>query len=291
MNIKIALVVFCAFLLAGCKLLESGGDDSPKGITADLSHLKGALNEPDITSLSFINGRGMLINSQISGAFGATGNSHTFAFRALDSQLVSISIKDKSGSADHIKVYVTNPSLDDDEKLVLPSTLTAGTFSVIAGQTYEVSVFTFNGGSYTVTLADANRETMGLGSHEFYVSFVRTGEEQCNGRTTGYKPANLNFIFNFRNGSFVDNLNQYIQFDLTGEYTIGNSGAHSERANSSTYGGYDYTNKSDHWFTLDHITGAVTGEFRQESVFDYDDTSLETESCIKSTRFDGQILL
>lgn len=291
MNIKITFVVFFVFLLAGCKLLESGGDDSPKGITADLSHLKGTLNEPEITSLGFVDGREILINSQISGTFGVIGNAHTFVFRPLDSQLVSVSIKDKSGSLEHIKVYVINPALDDDEKLVSSLTLTAATFPVTAGQTYEVSVFTDNGGSYTVTLSDANRETMGLGPHDFYVSFVRTGEEQCNGRTSSYMPANLYYMFNFRNGSFVDNLNQYIQFYLTDEYTIGNSGAHSERANSSTYGGFNYENKSDHWFTVDHITGSVTGEFRQESIFDYDDTSLETESCIKSTRFEGQIIL
>lgn len=280
-------------LVAGCDLLGSGGDGSPKGITADISHLKGAEHEPSITELGFSDGRDILINSKISGAFGAVGNVHTFVLRAVDSQLVSISIKDQSGSVEHIKVSVSNSdsSLDDDERVVASSTLTSSTFSVIAGQTYEVSVYTNNGGSYTVTLADANRETMGLSNHEFYVSLLRTGEEQCNGRTTRYQSTNLYFTFDFRNGSFVDNLNQQIQFYLTDEYTIGNSGSHSSRGSSSQDGGFDYKNESDHWFTLDNITGSVTGEFREVRTFNYDNTNVETTVCTVSSRFEGQIIL
>lgn len=291
MNIKIILIVFFVFLLAGCKLLESGGDDSPKGITADLSHLKGALKEPEITSLSFSDGRRMLINSQISGAFGAIGNGHTFVFRALDTQLVSVSIKDKSGSVEHIKVYVTNPALDDDERVVSPSTLTASTFPVTAGQTYEVSVFTDNEGSYTVKLADVNRETMGLKDHEFYVSLVRTGETQCNGRTTTYQAANLNFIFNFRNASFLDNLNQIYQLELLDQYTIGQSRSVSGKNNSSIKGSYEYTDTSNHWFSINPTTGNVSGVLSQEKTTTYDDRNYEAQACIYSTRFEGQIIL
>mgnify|MGYP000591117248 FL=1 len=279
------------FMVAGCDLLDSGGEDSPQGITEDLSHLKGPNGEPDLSNLGFVDGRVILINSQISGTFGSIGNAHTFIFRSLDSQLVSISIKDKSGSREHIKVYVRDPALDDDESMVSPSTLTASTFPVTAGQTYEVSVFTDNGGSYTVTLADANRETMGLGSHEFYVSFVRTGERQCNGRTTTYQAANLNFIFNFRNASFLDNLNQPARLELIDQYTIGQSRSVSGKNNSSIKGSYEYTDTSNHWFSLNPTTGNVSGELSQERTTNYDDRNFETQACIFSTRFEGQIIL
>ena len=277
--------------MAGCDFLESGGDSSPKGIIEDLSHLKGPLNEPDITNLSFVDGRDILINSQISGTFGVLGNAHIFVFRPLDSQLVTVSIKDKSNSVEHINVDVTNPALDDDERIVSPSTLTASTFPVIAGQTYEVSVATDNGGSYTVALADANRETMGLDSHEFYVSFVRTGETQCNERTTTYRAENLNFIFNFRNASFLDNLNQTAQLELIDQYTIGQSRSISGKNNSSTKGNYEYTDTSNHWFSLNPVTGNVSGELSQERTTNYDDRNFDSQACILSSRFEGQIIL
>lgn len=289
MNVLKNITIAFTFLIAGCDL--DSGEKSPKGISEDLSHLKGEISEPSMTNLNFVDGREILINSQISGSFGAIGNSHTFTYKPHDNKFVSISIKDASGSVEHIQVYVTNPKLSNDETVISSLTYTANTFFVTAGQTYHVNVFTDNGGSYTVKLAEANRETMNLAKDEFFVSLVRIGERQCNGSTTTYKSQNLNYTFNFRHAFYVDNLNQKIQLDLIDEYTIGQSRESVGEGSTPLEGRYEYTSESDHWFTLNFITGGVSGEIRQETIRYFDDSSLEAEVCITSSRFEGQILL
>ena len=287
MNFKITFTLFLMLSVLGC----GSESDSPKGITDDLSHLKGEEREPDITELSFSDGREVYINSQISGRFSGIGNAHTFKFNPLNSQLVSISIDDSSGSKERIRVYVSNPELDYDESIISSITYGATSFVAIAGENYEITVFTDNGGGYTVKIADANRETMQLKNHEFYVSLVSEGEEQCNGNTKSFKSFQLYRIFNFRDASIQTDINQIAYYDLIDDYTIGFSSANNGRGNSSSRGGFDASSKTNHWYLLDPNTGYVSGERRREYVWDFDDPKYQTEDCISSVRYTGKIVL
>lgn len=67
---------------------------------------------------------------------------------------------------------------------------------------YTIDISTIgDGGSFELTLVEANRETLGLANNEYFVTYQQWGTELCDGKATGGIIENSYSIINWKDGT------------------------------------------------------------------------------------------
>lgn len=271
---KLVAIAGLSVLLSAC-----GSDDEQPTIDVDLSEFKGAASAPNLTAVAVSDNDAININTRASGTVAENGNVDLY-FTALGDELVAVTL---SADAEDLDLYIENSdvnsssaTLSSNEVIVFPASL---------GEVYNVGVEAYVGsGDFTLDLVSANRSSLGLSENEFWVSFTATYSDSCNGGEPHTYSDLDGFIINFAEGYIAspDGLEK-LAFSSVEGLSFNVSFSNSESGENFTF-----SSNSNSTYTVNPLTGGVTGSVSYSSSELYNGQSYE---CSGTTTYDGGIVL
>lgn len=217
-------VVFSVVLfMTGC----GGGSSSSKKVGIDLTFeagIRGAEAEPSMSEYNVDDGGIVYLNSRVSGTIASVPDTVT------DASVVSLSFNPTVSGEVLVILTSTAPNLDlvvtskkqlsfstkdksqqasSDELLLL---------NIEEDRNYTIEISTIGeGGSFELTLVEANRETLGLADDEYFVTYQQWGTVLCDGKADEGIIENSHSIINWKDGT-VNYDDQTLKFSSVDGY-------------------------------------------------------------------------
>jgi len=278
-QIKILISLAILLVLTAC-----GSDDES---SINLSQFKGLDAEPELTADDLADGDPLYLNHEYTGSMTTTNNDHSFTFSPVKSGLVVMEIIGPSEEAD-LRVYVDG----DEDGLNLLGRGGGNDILVLdakAGVTYSVdaSIYIQETDEYSLVVAEANRERLGLKPNEYWLGISVEQSETCestNLHRVGVNEQSYSFgiIINmadlyFRAGESIYNLTRI-------------SNNQYEHQSSEKDGGDNWTTTSETTLQIqiDGNTGQVLADNEYQNVEEsFDDTT----TCDGKETWSGNIML
>lgn len=227
--------------LAMITMLTACGARDGDGTTPDLDQFKGLSAEPELIADTLVDGDPLYLNHEYAGSMMRTpsvyDNEHQFSFSAAETGLIVMELKGESILVD-LLVFIDSDEVEmkllgvgDGYALLVLEAEAGVTYSVEASLYLEEADVPY---SYSLIVAEANRETLGLEENEYWfgVNIVQTEVcESTNVHMDGIHGNNfsLGFILNIpelyiRSGEIKYNLiktssnNYKYQIDIFDEF-------------------------------------------------------------------------
>jgi len=285
-QIKVLISLAIVMVLTAC-----GSEDES---TIDLSQFKGLDVEPELTGNTIADGYPLYLNYKYTGSMMIENyedsNDHSFTFTPVKSGLVVMELITSSEEAD-LHVYVDG----DEDGLNLLGVGGGNDILVLdaeAGVTYSVDVSIYLEElnveyEYSLVVADANRERLGLNENEYWFSASIEQTETCESTNVQDEGVNersysLGFVINmvdlyFRSGDTIYNLTRI-------------SSNRFEHQTSDTDSGYNWTSTSESTLQIqiEGNTGQVLADIEYQNVEKY---SEDTTTCNGKETWTGNIML
>jgi hypothetical protein len=222
------LTALCAvssvvLFMTGC----GGGSSSSKKVGIDLTFeagIRGAEAEPSMSEYNVDDGDIVYLNSRVSGTIASVPDTVT------DASVVSLSFNPTVSGEVLVILTSTAPDVDlavSYDTLLLGSpteeSQQAGSYEVLLldirdTREYTIDISTIgDGGSFELTLVEANRETLGLADDEYFVTYQKWGTVLCDGKADEGIIENSHSIINWKDGT-VNYDDQTLKFSSVDGY-------------------------------------------------------------------------
>ncbi len=270
MTFKTLPFALVAAVLAGC-----GGDDSSSNSGTDIvinEALKGPMTAPALTTQQVGEGDSLVLNSRSSGSISADAR---LRLNYMPDQTGTIVLK-LTSSSDDLDIDVRSSSgntaeYDGDYWAVQ---------DVEQGDVVRVYIYSFsdNDEDFELTLAEANRETIGLNANEYVYSMTYSASETCvvgDGTPDEYNYTGVDqAIVNVSEGYLKASNGEKINFSSSTEntFTITNRDGSDFHVTAT--------------FSIDPSTGALSSSQTSSQYFPEDD-----EQCDMTQQSQGSIVL
>lgn len=256
--------------ISGC-----GGDSSGKGPTGIVINdsLKGPESTPELTTVT----SGVVnLNSLIMSDILDDGTeSWTFQSTSNDKVILVLQsgVEDLDLTVSGNTVFESSSGFDSNETII---------FDAKVGENYSITVDSYVGaGSYELQVASVNRESAGLGTDEYLVSFSVASESECDSGASTSEYEYLETI-NWAAGYIGTGDNQEYYDSVNGE-TLTFSFSYSESESD-----YSYSSNGSLTITVEPETGDVTG-FASGSTSEDDEGDID--NCTYSESIEGSIVI
>lgn len=278
---KKLLVATLATMLVAC-----GGESDSETVSFDTpinQDLKKGTTEPAITTINATvqDGDSISLNQQFSGSIAANGD-FRISFTAAESGLVAIKLAGNGGDLD-LDVYGLSDSVDQESTSLSSNEMVV--FRATQGNDYRIRIEEWSGeasGSYTLTIATANRVTLGMNSDEYLTELTGTEEETCNGRTDEESFTSYDIIN--PTGGYFESLSGYrSDFSAVNGNTIQVSASNRDSGD-----GWSESSSMNASITLNPSTGIVS--INSTGNYEYSESEY-SESCTYSSTATGAIVL
>ncbi len=271
---KITTIMAISLGLMAC----GSGDVKKPSLNVDLSQFEGTAQATVLTRGGVVNhGDSIELNTEVTGYVAVEG-SQMFTFVSGVDREVSISLTSAAEDLDFVVENGTDyfySEHDGSNELVV--------FNAKANQTYNVDVWANLGyGEFSLTVAEATRSSLGLSNGEFLVEFSNSIVRECtDSPKLTYESVVLDII-NF-NGGYLRLLGapEIIYFSKVS----GNSFT-TEANQSETSEGYLYKFQSSGTYTVNTVTGTLSGTGTAQTSTLYND---DLSSCSHVFDIEGQI--
>lgn len=221
-----ALAVLCAvsssvFFMTGC----GGGSSSSKKVGIDFTFeagIRGAEAEPSMAEYSVDDGDFITLNSRVTGTIADGSGSIP--------STVSLQLNPTLSGEVLVMLTSTAPNLDlavsyDTLLLGSPSEESeqAGSYELLLldirdTREYTIDISTIgDGGSFELTLVEANRESLGLADDEYFVTYTQWGAVLCDDTPSGAFVEDSYWIINWKDGTVAD-IDQTLKFSSVDGY-------------------------------------------------------------------------
>ncbi|EAT13796.1 hypothetical protein HF888_10195 [Bermanella marisrubri] len=288
MKMQLKILVSLTFLLV---LAACGSEDET---LINLDQFKGLELEPELTSDDLVDGNPLYLNYEYTGSMMISsyeeGYDHAFSFSPDKSGLVVMELITSSVEAD-LRVYVEG----DEDGLNLLGIGGGNDILVLQaekGVTYSVEVSIYLEQldveyEYSLIVADANRERLGLAVNEYWLGVSIEGRETCestNLHETGTEEQSYSL------GMIVNIADLYLRSGETKFNLVSLSSNRFEHQGSDKDQFLNTTTTSEFKYQLKIAgeTGQVLGRSEYENVEKYNET---TTTCIGKDTWSGAVLL
>lgn len=288
MKMQLKILVSLTFLLV---LAACGSEDET---LINLDQFKGLELEPELTLDDLVDGNPLYLNYEYTGSMMISsyeeGYDHTFSFSPDKSGLVVMELITSSVEAD-LRVYVEG----DEDGLNLLGIGGGNDILVLQaekGVTYSVEVSIYLEQldveyEYSLIVADANRERLGLAVNEYWLGVSIEGKETCestNLHETGTEEQSYSL------GVIVNIADLYLRSGETKFNLVSLSSNRFEHQGSDKDQFLDTTTTSGFKYQLEIAgeTGQVLGGSEYKNVEKYNET---TTTCIGKDTWSGAVLL
>jgi len=278
---KKLLVATLAIMLVAC-----GGESDSENESFDApinQDLKRGTTEPAITTINETvqDGDSIALNQKFSGSV-ATNGDFRVSFTAAESGLVVVKLTGNGGDLD-LDVYGLSDSVDQESVSLSSNEIVV--FRATQGNDYRVRIEEWSGeasGSYTLTIAAANRVTLGMSSNEYLTEVSGTEEETCDGRTDEESFTSYDII-NPTGGYFASLSGYRSDFTAVNGNTIQVSASDRESGD-----GWSESSSMSASITLNPSTGSIS--INSTGNYEYSESGY-SESCTYSSTASGSIVL
>lgn len=212
-----------ALVLFGC----GGGSSSGGTPSIDVTFaagIRGAEAEPSMAEYSVDEGGIIYLNSRVTGTIASAPDTVT------DPSVVSLSFNPTVSGEVLVILTSTAPDVDlvvsyDTLLLGSPSeeSQQAGSYEVLLldirdTREYTIEISTIGeGGSFELTVVEANRESLGLSNDEYFVTYTQWGSVLCDATPTGALIEDSYWIINWEKGYIAD-IEQTLNFSSVDGY-------------------------------------------------------------------------
>ncbi len=222
------LTALCAvssvvLFMTGC----GGGSSSSKKVGIDVTFeagIRGAEAEPSMSEYNVDDGDIVYLNSRVSGTIASVPDTVT------DASVVSLSFNPTVSGEVLVILTSTAPDVDlavSYDTLLLGSpteeSQQAGSYEVLLldirdTREYTIDISTIGeGGSFELTVVEANRESLGLANDEYFVTYTQWGSVLCDNSPTGALIEDSYWIINWKEG-YISDIDQTLNFSSVDGY-------------------------------------------------------------------------